>query len=400
MMIATNISNRQRVTLLGVLITSLAPTNLFSFAFTISHTLPKSALRIPFDRSTLLRSSTSPTIDVASITETTDPVSTARDLVISTAQSIVSDSPTGVFIIGSESDKEELNRVVTELEALAPSPPTEQERLLAIGDWELVCTSTTFPSKGDLTLPKVELPSFPHNLSDVQEAVPSLQDAVSQVQDAVSQVQDQVQDAVSNVRDAVSNVQDAVRKSFTVTQRIRSTGSDSDESEGNVIDRVDNVVEYTAPMSLRDLLPDTSLDLDLNPLNVSTSKVVLAHTAEVESLAPVFRTMIKLQNVVVNVAGDSQFFEPEGADVFGINIPSIASDFSKSGSFDTTYVDEKIRVTRGEVIPGNNDMAFGGETLRIFVRKEEPSDDSVEEDADDATDIDNDIDSPSDVNED
>jgi len=135
---------------------------------------------------------------------------------------------------------------------------------------------------------------------------------------------------------------------------------------------VDNVIEYTPPTSLRDLLPDAPVDLEINPLKVSRNKVALVHTAEVESLTPVFRTRIKLQSVVFNVAGTSQFLEPDGADIFGINVPSITSDFSNSGTFDNTYVDEKIRISRGKAIAGSggNDMGFGGETLRVFIRKE------------------------------
>lgn len=166
-------------------------------------------------------------------------------------------------------------------------------------------------------------------------------------------------------------VQDAIRKSITVTQRIRSIGGDDDQGE-NVIDRVDNVIEYTPPTSLRDLLPDAPIDIEINPLKVSRNKVALVHTAEVESLTPVFRTRIKLQSVVVNIAGTSQYLEPDGADIFGVNVPSLTSDFSNSGTFDNTYVDEMLRISRGKAIPGSggNDLGFGGETLRVFVRKE------------------------------
>ena len=135
----------------------------------------------------------------------TDPITVARDDVLSTVQSIAADSPTGSFITSS-TESERLNRLVTELEALSSSSFTECERHLAIGDWELVCTSTNFRSPSTprrrslLSKPSFPLPPF----------LPSL-----------------------------PTMQDALRRSLTVTQRVRATGDD-----GTTIDRVDNVVEF------------------------------------------------------------------------------------------------------------------------------------------------------------
>jgi len=89
-------------------------------------------------------------------------------------------------------------------------------------------------------------------------------------------------------------VQDALRRSVTVTQRVRSTGED-----GTIIDRVDNVVAFVPPATVKDLLPDTGFDLKLpNPLGVSGSKFTLVHDAKVESLGTVFRTKIALKSVI------------------------------------------------------------------------------------------------------
>ena len=59
-----------------------------------------------------------------------------------------------------------------------------------------------------------------------------------------------------------------------------------------------------------------------------------------------------------NVAGTSQFFEPDGADVFGVN--NLLGEF-QSGTFDTPFVDKDIRISR------TSGPVF--EQLRVFVRE-------------------------------
>ena len=97
--------------------------------------------------------------------------------------------------------------------------------------------------------------------------------------------------------------QNELTKSIAVTQRIRCMDEDA-VGDAKVIDRVDNVIEFT-PFAdtvgdlLGDSMPFAALkDLTLNPLEVKKSKVTLVHKAEVQSVAPVLRTKINLQSYV------------------------------------------------------------------------------------------------------
>jgi uncharacterized protein YoxC len=234
-----------------------------------------------------------------------------------------------------------LNKVVTELEAVSPGPFTERDRELSIGDWELVCTARG-PSNPASASGSSTASTTPRRLPfNLKPPTPGM-------------------------------IQDSIRKSVSVTQKIRTS---TEEEEGNTINRVDHVIEYT-PLTLKDVIAEDSpfkavRDWNVNPLEVSKSKVTLVHDASVESLTPVFRTKIGLKSVIVTVAGTSQYLEPEGADILGVNIPSI-QDFLNAGTFDTTYVDENIRISRGTIGGVVND-------LRIFVRKGLSIEDILEE---------------------
>jgi hypothetical protein len=123
-------------------------------------------------------------------------------------------------------------------------------------------------------------------------------------------------------------------------------------------------------------------------LQVSDSKVVLKHKAEIESVIPTIKTKLSLQSIVgkyssknrnsrgikdatslattcfdlsiyltqkhtsklnraVNVAGRSQILKSSGDDVLGINVPF--GEFLNAGSFETTYMDDSIRISRSKV---------------------------------------------------
>lgn len=197
---------------------------------------------------------------------------------------------------------------------------TETEKELLIGDWELLATTRSLKS----TTVKVPegVKKFPFKLK-------------------------------------TPKLSDSIRNSITVLQSIRSVGEETDE-----IDRVDHVIQYT-PLTLEDFIPENSplsaiRSWNVNPLEVSKSKITLIHDAEVESVEPTLTTKLGLKSVVVNVAGTSQYLEADGADILGLNIPSLG-DFASSGSFDSTYLDENVRISK-------NTVGFL-EEIRVFVRK-------------------------------
>jgi hypothetical protein len=159
----------------------------------------------------------------------------------------------------------------------------------------------------------------------------------------------------------VKDIRTLLNKSLEVQQRILKNSNDTSTTDS--FNRIEHVLQYKPPNKLEEFLndvPDALKSLDLNPLQVSAGKVVLVHKAEVESVIPVLKTKLSLSSVVVNIAGKSQILEPDGADVLGINVP--LGEFLNAGSFETTYMDEDLRISRSKV--GIIDQ------LRVFVRSE------------------------------
>jgi hypothetical protein len=166
----------------------------------------------------------------------------------------------------------------------------------------------------------------------------------------------------------VKDIKNTLNDSVEVVQRIKFG------EESNSIDKIDHIIEYKPPAQLSSFvnnLPDAIKDLDINPLKVSDTKVILKHRAEVEGVVPIIKTKLSLEAVVVNVAGESKNLEPNGEDVLGINIPF--GELLNAGSFDTTFVDDSMRISRSKTGPVDQ--------LRVFVKAMESSSDeeTVEE---------------------
>ena len=241
------------------------------------------------------------------------PIIQARNDLISISNALTSESPTGLFIT-LPSDRAKFMKAVARLEAIGPTTSDESEPLM-LGEWTLVATSrkTAFGTSSS---------SSANGNKKKKMSLPKLNPKI--------------------------------KNSIKVTQRIRST---EDESL-NTINRIDNVIEFDNTMTK--LLPSF-----LNPLQIDQSKLILVHKAKVESFVP-FRTKLALQSIVLNIAGQSKNLplgldlDPDGADVFGLNIPSL-SEWMNAGDFDTTYVDQDVRVSRGTI--GLVEMT------RVFVRQ-------------------------------
>ena len=96
---------------------------------------------------------------------------------------------------------------------------------------------------------------------------------------------------------SLDSLQKTLRKSIEVTQRIRS-----DSESNGIINRVDNVIEFSPIDTLRDVIPNESplaflAELNLNPLQVKKSKVVLIHKADVESVSPLMTKIAWVSSV-------------------------------------------------------------------------------------------------------
>jgi len=258
---------------------------------------------------------------------------TLRNELLQKAKSLVEESPTGLFIT-KPSSMDEFIQAASRLEAITPSM-TENEKDLLVGDWQLVATSRR------LKIAKMNNVKSDDDNKKKKNPFSSLN---------------------------VPKLNDNIRNSITVIQRIRAMSSSS--SDG--IDRIDNIIQYKPLNNLLDIIPESSplnfiRNVNVNPLDVTQTKVTLVHKAEVESVEPTLRSKLGLQSVVLSLAGNNEkieFLDKDGADVFGLNVPNLPGldEFANgAGSFDTTYIDANVRVSR---------VTFDFlDEVRVFVRE-------------------------------
>lgn len=243
----------------------------------------------------------------------------------------------GVILIDTKA-KESFRKAVEKLESTAQA---SADSSLLVGDWSLVCSSASSSAASKIEIDTQKIPFF--NNGPIQDIRNTLNDSIK------------------------------------VVQRIKFGES------SNSIDAIDHVIDYSPPNQLSSFLknvPDVFKNLDINPLKVSETKVVLKHKAEVEGTIPVIKTKLSLEAVVLNVAGESKNLDPKGEDVLGINIPF--GDLLNAGSFDTTYVDETTRISRSKVGPVDQ--------IRVFVKTDDNSDDDTVEETVAASVVDDDLD--------
>ncbi|EJK54506.1 hypothetical protein THAOC_25860 [Thalassiosira oceanica] len=306
----------------AILLTAvLGGRDLASEAFQCRSHAPTRAMRTSIFSTVEKVSSTPSASDASPDEQDFDPVLARRNRLVATAKKLVESSRSGKFIT-RPADKVRLQKAINNLEAISPDP-TDKGALL--GDWKLVATAQ---------LPSSNIRS---RLGKNFRPRPGKFDSKE-----------------------LSPIQKSIQKTLDVTQRIRYDESFDSTDE---INRVDNVVEFTPLDTLESIFPSESPlsflgSLNVNPLQIAKAKAVLVHKAEVESTTPVLRTRIAYISTVFNVAGSSQFFNPDGEDVFGVN--NLLGDL-QAGTFDTPYVDEEVRISRssGPVL----------EQLRVFVRE-------------------------------
>lgn len=242
----------------------------------------------------------------------------------------------GLILIDSEA-KDSFRKAVEKLESVAEVPADSS---LLVGDWTLVCSSSSSTATEKIKIDTSKIPFFKEG--------------------------------------PVRDIKDTLNDSIEVLQRIKFG------EKSNSIDAIDHVIDYKPPNQLSSFLknvPDAIKNLDINPLKVSETKVVLKHMAEVEGVIPAIKTKLNLQSVVVNVAGESKNLEPNGADVLGINLPF--GDLLNAGSFETTFLDESMRISRSKTGPVDQ--------IRVFIKSEIDNGSCTDED-DEEQDIDEDLD--------
>lgn len=256
----------------------------------------------------IISSTVEPTQSQSPSSTATDTISWEKKSLIDTVERLKQQY--GSFLVDT-SAKIAFQNAVAALEQKSVKPSLSSDIL---GTWELACTTVT-SSAG------IDTSSFPNPLQQIRESVTK-----------------------------------TINKYVSVQQIVEAP-----TDGGLEIERIDHVIEYMPPKELSqvfDNLPEPLQNVNINPLDVSKSKLVLIHKAAVESTMNPFSISLSLKSIVLNVAGTSTFLDPNGKDVTGINIP--LGEFLNGGTFETTYMDNELRISRGNTVAGDQ--------LRVFVR--------------------------------
>jgi len=217
----------------------------FQIAKPLQNGIPSISLRSTIDE---LDGGAAPSVEVSATLAKTELLETAQSL----------NDEFGCLIIDSKA-QDKLREAVEKLEGVT-EPPTDSSELA--GNWTLLC-STASASLQNGPLDKIngidtsKLPFF--NQGPLKE------------------------------------IRDTINKSLKVQQIIKA------ENTPGVIDRVDHVLQYVPPSTLADFvasIPDTLKNLNINPLQVSQSKVILVHKAETDVTSPSVKTMLSLSSII------------------------------------------------------------------------------------------------------
>ena len=260
------------------------------------------------------------------------------------------------------------------------------------GDWDLICTIAVLPNMGQKQ----------------QQEIPSLFD----------------NEFIQNLFPSSLPIASFTNKFVTIMQRVRCMDDESDK-----IDRVDHVIEVKPPNQVSDVLdsygetPSWLSNLNINPLEVKESKVILVHNAEVVNAVDEtsfsmsnddkkVKLRLKLQSVVNNIAGTGGNLDPNGSDILSVNVPQLdilsqnkELNDALGGSFVTTYIDDEYRISRSDLLSlnlGQNDPPKKPQQIRIFQKRRSTTTPMAveyeEEEEDDIADVDDiAIEAPSDV---
>jgi len=203
-------------------------------------------------------------VELRAVTEAA--AATTRVELLDTAESL--NKEFGCLLVDSKA-QERLREAVEKLESVA-DPPTSSAGL--IGTWTLLCSTAS------ISLQEGSTNTF--GLGIELSKLPFWKEG------------------------PLKTVRDTLNKALSVQQVVKTS---STTTEDIIIDRIDHVIQYSPPGMLSAFLDDTTApfsipdavkNFNINPLEVTKSKVILVHKANVESVTPKFETQLSLSSII------------------------------------------------------------------------------------------------------